>query len=320
MMWIKRFAALGAAMSVALLPAIALAQAFPSKPITLICPWPPGGSTDVHLRKFAEIAQKYLGQPVVVDNKPGGGGMIGPSNMAKLAKPDGYTVAQLPITAYRLPHQRKVDWEPLTDFTYIIGISGYTFGVVVKSDSPFKTFKDLLDYARANPGKLSYGSTGQGTSPHLLMEEVAQKVGVKLLHVPFKGNADSTQALMGGHIMAQSDATGWGRHVDAGAFRLLVTFGEKRTKWNAPTAKELGIDIVSYSPYGLVGPKGMDAKVTKVLHDAFKRTLDDPEHLKTLQQLDQVYWYKSSSEYARWAAETYRAERATIERVGLLAK
>ena len=320
MMWIKTFAALGAVIASALVPAVALAQAFPSKPITLICPWPPGGSTDVHLRKFAEIAQKYLGQPVVVDNKPGGGGMIGPSNMAKLAKADGYTVAQLPITAYRLPHQRKVDWDPLNDFTYIIGISGYTFGVVVKSDSPLKTFEDLLDYARANPGKLSYGSTGQGTSPHLLMEEVAQKTGVQFLHVPFKGNADSTQALMGGHVMAQSDATGWGRHVDSGAFRLLVTFGDKRTKWNAPTAKELGIDIVSYSPYGIVAPKGMDPQVTKALHDAFKRTLDDPAHLKVLQQLDQVYWYKSSGEYAQWAADTYRAERATIERVGLLAK
>ena len=298
----------------------AAAQAFPSKPITLICPWPPGGSTDVHLRKFAEISQKYLGQTVIVDNKPGGGGMIGPSQMARLAKPDGYTVAQLPITAYRLPHQRPVDWDPLKDFSYIIGISGYTFGVVVKSDAPFKTFNELIEYARANPGKLSYGSTGTGTSPHLLMEEVATKLGVQMLHVPFKGNADSTQALMGGHIMAQSDATGWGRHVDAGAFRLLVTFGEKRTKWNAPTAKELGIDIVSYSPYGLVAPRGLDEKTTRFLHDAFKKTLDDPEHLKVLQQLDQVYWYKSSAEYAQWAADTLKAERATIERVGLLAK
>jgi tripartite-type tricarboxylate transporter receptor subunit TctC len=297
----------------------ALAQSFPSRPITLICPWPPGGSTDVHLRKFAEIAQKYLGQPMVVDNKPGGGGMIGPSNMAKLAKPDGYTLSQLPITAFRLPHQRAVDWE-LNDFTYVIGITGYTFGVVVKSDSQMKTFQDLIAYAKANPGKLSYGSTGAGTSPHLLMEEVAMKTGVQFLHVPFKGNADSTQALMGGHIMAQSDATGWGRHVDSGAFRLLVTFGEKRTKWNAPTAKELGIDIVSYSPYGIVAPKGMDPQLTRTLHDALRKALDDPEHLKVLQQLDQVYWYKSSAEYAQWAADTLKAERATIERVGLLAK
>ena len=223
-------------------PLLAVAQAFPSKPITLICPWPAGGTTDAHLRKFAEIAQKYLGQPVVVDNKPGGGGMIGPSNMAKLAKPDGYTISQLPITAYRLPHQRQVDWDAINDFT--------------------------------NPGKLSYGTPGTGTSPHLLMEEVGMKAGVQFLHVPFKGNADSM----------------------------------------------LGFDIVSYSPYGLVGPKGMDAQVVKALHDAFKKTLDDPEHLKLLQQLDQVYWYKSSREYAQWAAETLQAERATIERVGLLGK
>jgi tripartite-type tricarboxylate transporter receptor subunit TctC len=238
--------------------------------------------------------------------------------MAKLARPDGYTVSQLPITAFRLPHQRQVDWDALHDFTYIIGITGYTFGVVVKADAPFKSLADVIGYARANPGKFSYGTPGTGTSPHLLMEEVAQKAGVQFLHVPFKGNADSTQALMGGHVLAQSDSTGWGRHVDAGAMRLLVTFGESRTRWNAPTAKELGFDIVSYSPYGIVGPRGMEPQVVKVLHDAFRKTLDDPEHLKVLQTLDQVYWYKSSEEFAQWAAQTLKAERATIERVGLL--
>jgi len=297
----------------------ALAQGFPAKPITLVCPWPPGGSTDLHLRQFAQIAAKHLGQNVIIENKPGAGGMLGPVAMSRMA-PDGYTLSQLPVGAFRIPHIQKVDWDPLRDFTYIIGITGYTFGVVVKSDSPFKTFRDLVDYARANPGKMSFSSTGTGTSPHLLMEEVAMKSGVSFLHVPFKGNADSTQALMGGHVMAQSDATGWGRHVDAGAFRLLVTFGEKRTKWNAPTAKELGIDIVSYSPYGIVGPKGMDPKLVRQLHDVFRKTLDDPEHLKVLAQLDQVYWYKSSEDYRQWAADTLKAERATIERVGLLAK
>ena len=301
-------------------PLLALAQSFPVKPISLICPWPPGGSTDQHLRAFAQIAAKYLGQNVVIENKPGASGMLGPANMAKTAQPDGYTLSQLPVSAYRVPHIQKVDWDPLKDFTYIIGITGYTFGVVVKADSQIKTLKDLIDYARANPGKFSYSSTGNGTSPHLLMEELGMKTGVQFLHVPFKGNADSTQALMGGHVMAQSDATGWGRHVDAGAFRLLVTFGEKRTKWNAPTAKELGIDIVAYSPYGIVAPKGMDPKIQKFLHDAFKKTLDDPEHLKVLAQLDQVYWYKSSEDYAKWAADTFKAERGTIERVGLLLK
>ncbi len=298
----------------------ALAQNFPNKPISLICPWPAGGSTDQHLRAFAQIASKYVGQNIVIENKPGAGGMLGPGVMAKTAQPDGYTLSQLPVGAFRIPHMQKVDWDPLKDFTYIIGLTGYTFGMVVKSDSQWKTLRDVLDYAKANPGKFSYASTGNGTSPHLLIEELQMKTGTQMLHVPFKGNADSTQALMGGHVMAQSDATGWGRHVDAGTFRLLVTFGEKRTKWNAPTAKELGIDIVSYSPYGIVAPKGMDPKIQKFLHDAFKKAAEDPEHQKVLAQLDQIYWYKSSEDYAKWAAETYKAERATIERVGLLLK
>jgi tripartite-type tricarboxylate transporter receptor subunit TctC len=240
--------------------------------------------------------------------------------MAKTAQPDGYTLSQLPVSAFRVPHIQKVDWDPLKDFTYVIGITGYTFGVVVKSDAPYKTLQDVLDYAKSNPGKFSYGSTGNGTSPHLLMEEVAAKAGVQLLHVPFKGNADSTQALMGGHVMVQSDATGWGKFVDQCAFRLLVTFGDQRTRWGAPTAKELGYDVVSYSPYGLAGPKGMDPKVVKILHDAFKKAIDDPENAKVLQMLDQVYWYKSPDEYARWAAETFVSEKALIERLGLMAK
>ncbi len=309
-----------AALSLAAFAAPALAQNYPSRPITLIVPWPAGGSTDTHLRKLGELASKHLGQPIIIENKPGFGGMLGPSAMAKNAAPDGYTLSQLTVGAFRTPHMQKVDWDPLRDFTYIIGVSGYAFGVVVKTDSPFKTFNDLIAYARANPGQMAFGSTGTGTSPHLLMEEVAAKAGVQFLHVPFKGNADSTQALMGGHVMAQSDATGWGKFVDAGTFRLLVTFGNERTRWGAPTAKELGYDVVSYSPYGIVGPKGMDAKIVKVIHDAFKKAIDDPENQRVLQQLDQVYWYKNSEDYAKWAAEEYVSERALIERLGLLAK
>lgn len=298
----------------------ALAQSFPSKPITLICPWPPGGSSDIHLRKMAELAGKRLGQAIVVENKPGGSGMNGPATMARTAKGDGYTISQLTVTAFRVPHMQKVDWDPLTDFTYVIGVAGYTFGIVVRSDSPFQSFRDLIEYAKANPGKLSYGTPGTGTSLHLAMEEIGTKAGVEFLHVPFKGQAESATALMGGHIMAQVDSTGWARQVDAGSFRLLATLGDKRTRWNAPTVKELGIDTVSNSPYGFVGPKGMPPQIVKTLHDAFKSAMDDPENLKTLQQLDQLYWYKSSDEYRQWAAQMLIAERATIERVGLLLK
>jgi tripartite-type tricarboxylate transporter receptor subunit TctC len=299
----------------------AAAQDFPSRPITLICPWPPGGSTDTHLRRFAEIAARTLGQTVVVENRPGAGGTVGPGTVAH-AKPDGYTLTQMHMGTLRIPQMQKLAWDPMRDFTYVIGLSGYTFGVVVRSDSQFKTFRDLLDWAKANPGKMSYGSTGTGTSPHLLMEEVSAKTGVQFLHVPYKGNADSTQALLGGHIMAQSDSSGWGRFVDAGQFRLLVTFGAQRTKrWpTVPTANDLGLDMVYSSPYGIAGPHGLDPKVVKTLHDGFKKALDDPENLKVLDQLDQELWYRSSEDYARYARDTYQTERALIERLGLLAK
>ncbi len=302
------------------LAAAAQAQQYPSKPVTLIVPWPAGGSTDIYFRKLGEIAVRHLGQPLVIENRPGGSGMNGPATMAKTARPDGYTISQLAITAFRVPHMQKVDWDPIRDFTYIIGLAGYTFGVVVKADSPFKTFQDLLAYARANPGKLSYATPGTGTSLHLAMEEIAAKAGVEFLHVPFKGYGDGAIALMGGHVMVQVDSTGWARQVDAGAQRLLATLGDKRTRWNAPTVKELGVDTVSNSPFGLVGPRGMSREVVKVLHDAFKKSLDDPEYLKMLAQLDQPAWYMPSEDYARWAVDMLKAERSTIERVGLLLK
>jgi len=316
----KRILGPAACLLLVFLVAAAHAQQFPSKPVTLIVPWPAGGSTDIYFRKLGEITQKHLGQNLVIENRPGGSGNNGPTTMAKTAQPDGYTISQLTISAFRAPHMQKVDWNPVTDFTYIIGLAGYTFGVVVKADSPFKTFNDLIAYARANPGKLSYATPGTGTSLHLAMEEVAAKAGVQLLHVPFKGYADGAIALMGGHVMVQVDSTGWAKQVDAGAQRLLATLGDKRTRWGAPTVKELGVDTVSNSPFGLVGPKGMPAPVVKTLHDAFKRSLDDPEYLKLLATLDQPAWYQSSEDYAKWAAATFQAERATIERVGLLLK
>jgi len=316
----KRILGLAACLPLVFLLAAAQAQQFPSKPVTLIVPWPAGGSTDIYFRKLGEITQKHLGQNLVIENRPGGSGNNGPTTMAKTAQPDGYTISQLTISAFRAPHMQKVDWNPVSDFTYIIGLAGYTFGVVVKADSPFKTFNDLIAYAKANPGKLSYATPGTGTSLHLAMEEVGAKAGVQFLHVPFKGYADGAIALMGGHVMVQVDSTGWAKQVDAGAQRLLATLGEKRTRWGAPTVKELGVDTVSASPFGLVGPKGMSPQVVKTLHDAFKRSLDDPEYLKLLATLDQPAWYQSSEDYAKWAAATFQAERGTIERVGLLLK
>lgn len=302
--------------------AAALAQTYPSKPITMIVPWPAGGSTDRHLRTLAELASKHLGQNIVVQNQPGGGGTLGPGNMALAAKPDGYTIAQYPMGMLRIPHMQKTQWHPLNDFSFIIGVSGYTFGFVVKGDSPHKSFSEYMEAARKAPGKIDYGSTGTGTSPHLLLEEVAASAGVQLNHVPFKGNADLMAAVLGGHVMAGSDASGWDKYVDGGQMRLLATFGERRTKrWpNVPTAKDLGYNVIGNSPYGLVGPKGMDPAVMKTLHDAFKKAMEEPRHLEVLDQLNQDMWYRSGEDYAKWARETFAKDKALIDRLGLAAK
>lgn len=319
---LRRRASLLALAALTLLPGVyapAALAAFPDKPVTLIVPWPPGGSTDRHLRTLAQIVGEELGQTVIIENKPGAGGTLGPAAMAASARPDGYTIAQFPMGLLRMPHMQKVSWDPLTDFTYIIGVTGYTFGFTVRSDSPYKTFDDYIAAARARPGLIDYGSTGVGTSPHLLMEEIALNAGVKLNHVPFKGNADLQQALLGGHVMAQSDASGWDKFVDGGQMRLLATFGEKRTqRWpDVPTAKDLGYGVVSTSPYGIAGPKGMDPAVVKTLHDAFRKAMDDPRHQEVLAQLNQEIWYRSSEDYAAWARETYARDKALIERLGL---
>jgi tripartite-type tricarboxylate transporter receptor subunit TctC len=314
-------AAAGAAASSIALPRLAFAQAFPAKPIRYICPWPAGGSTDAVIRAIAESAAKTLGQQVIVDNKPGAGGMLGANELVN-AKPDGYTLSQLPHGVFRIPHMQKTTFDTLKDFTWIACLTGYTFGLVVPADSPLKSIKDLVDYAKANPGKFTYGSTGTGTSPHLAVEEFAQRAGIQLNHIPFKGNADNMQAVLGGHTMAASDATGWAPHVEAGKLRLLATYGSKRTKrWpTVPTLDELGYKTVSDSPFGVCGPKGMDAGLTKTLHDAFRKTLEDPAVIATFDKFDQTVIYMNTETYTKWARETYTAERATIERLGMLAK
>ena len=300
-------------------PKLATAQGFPERPITLIVPWAPGGSTDIFMRNLADLASRPLGQRIVIDNRGGAGGTLGPTHMAANAKGDGYTIAQMPITMFRYPHMTKVNFNVLTDFTWIIHLTGYTFGVVVKADAPWKTFREFLAHAKANPGKVTYSTPGNGTSLHITMEDIAKREGIDWIQVPFKGNSEANAALMGGHVMATADSTGWAELVDAGRLRLLCTWGPKRTRrWpNVPTLTDLGWPIVSNSPFGVAGPKGMDLKVVRVLHDAFRKGLEDPEFQKTLDRFDQDIIYMDSDAYTRFARKSYEEEGEIIRRMGL---
>jgi len=312
-------AVLAVGLAVAALQGVVQAQNFPARPVTFVVPWPAGGATDVALRALATATEKHLGQSIVIENRAGAGGTLGPSQMAASAKPDGYTIAQLPITVFRLPFMTKTSFDPTKDFTYVISLTGYTFGIVVRSDAPWKTFGELLADAKANPGKITYGTPGAGTSLHITMEQIAKQQGAKWIHVPFKGSAESTTALLGGHIDVVADSTGWGPQVNDGKFRLLVTWGATRTKnWpTAPTLRDIGIDIVSNSPYGIGGPKGMDPRTVAVLHDAFRKGLDEPSNLATMSQLDQERFYLSSEDYQKFAMQQIVEQKRMIEELGL---
>ena len=296
----------------------ASAQAFPNKPIKLVIAFPAGGPTDITMRALAEGASKVLGQPVIVDNKPGAGGSL-PAQALQSAPADGYTLAQIPQSIFRLPYTTKMTWDPVKDISYVINVTGYAFGVVVPTASPLKSWGDFVAYAKANPGKLSYGSTGNLTSPHLTMEHVAQKADIKLLHVPYKGSADLMQALLGGHLMAASDSTGFAPQVEAGKLRVLNTWGDKRlAKFSdAPTLKELGYDIVQNSPFGIGAPKNTPEAVVKRLHDAFKTAMEQPAYVDALQRYDMVPIYMSSAQYRQFAQDTFAREKTLIEQLGL---
>jgi tripartite-type tricarboxylate transporter receptor subunit TctC len=307
-----------AATAVVAAPAIVRAQSFPSRPIKLICPWTVGGTTDVVVRAFADSASRALGGTIIVENKPGAGGILGAVELAN-AKPDGYTLAQLPISIFRIPHTQKVSFDPIKDLTYVACLTGYTFGMVVRSDSPIKNIADLVAYAKDHPEQFTYGSPGTTTTPHLVAELFARKAGVKMTHVPFKGVADGLQALLGGHVMGHSDSTGWGPFVDQGRCRLLATYGSKRTKrWpDTPTLQELGYQAMSDSPFGIGAPRGMDPALTKRLHDAFKKTLEDPAVLATLEKYDQPVIYLDTDGYTKFARDSFRAEKEVIDSLGL---
>lgn len=319
----RAFAASLAAVSVAFAASSAVfAQAYPTKPITLIVPWPAGGSSDVAMRAMAEHVSKTLGQPVVVDNKPGASGTLGPATMAATAKPDGYTIAQMPISVVRIPVMQKTTFDTVKDFTYIAQLTGYTFGITTKADSQFKTWGDVVKFAKENPGKVTYGTPGTGTSLHIGVEMIAAKEGIKLTHVPFKGGAETNAAVLGGHTMLQADSSSWKPLVDAGQLRLLNIWTAERSKvWkDSPTLKELGYPFVFDSPFGIAGPKGMDPAIVAKLQDAFKKAIEDPAVVEALRKYDMFPRYLDAASYTKSIAELVEVEGKALKDLGLARK
>ncbi len=297
----------------------ALAQAkFPNKPLVVYGALPAGGIMDQHLRLLGERAFKTLGQAITVEARPGAGATIAPTLLLN-AQPDGYTLAAMTVNSLRYPHYQKTSYDPLKDFTFIIGLSNFTFGVVVHADSPYKTLEDLITAGKANPGKLTSGSTGQGGTGHLILLDIEKATGAKFTQVPFKGGPDAVAALLGKHIDFITDGTQWAPLVEDGRARVLAMATEQRVARfkDTPTFREKGIDAVGWSPYGLVGPKGMAPEVVKTLHDAFKLAMEDPAVDKLLENFIQTRWYRSPEDYRAWAEKYFVEIKPTLLRAGL---
>jgi tripartite-type tricarboxylate transporter receptor subunit TctC len=263
-------------------------------------------------------ASKILGQPIVVLNKPGGGSAVAVASL-KIEKPDGYTIGVLPSGAVLSQHMRKVPYDSAKDFTPIMQYAVYLYGLVVRSDSPWKTFKEFIDYAKANPGKVRYSTAGPGTPQHLVMERLALKEKIKWTHIPFQGGGPAITALLGGHVEASSQTTEWKPHVESGRLRLLAVYGEKRMADfpNVPTLQELGYDIAAASLISIAGPKGLSPQIVETLHGAFKKAMEDPDFIKVSKQVDQPPLYRGPDDLAKHLVKMNEEVGGLINSLGL---
>ena len=296
----------------------ASAQTYPSKAIRLLVGFPAGGPTDLTMRVLADNASQILGQPVVVENRHGFGGTQ-PAQLLQSAAADGYTLAQIPLSVFRLPYTTKIKWDPIKDISYVLNVSGYALGLVVPADSPLGTWQDFVDWAKANPEVLTFGTSGAMTTAHLTMELIAQKLGLQLQHFPYSGSVDLLKAVSGGHVMAAADATSFYPQVDSGALRVLNTWGEQRhAKFpEAPTLKELGLGLVQNSPFGIGAPRDTPPEIVKRLHDAFKKAMEEESFKAVLARHDMVPIYMSTRGYSEFAHATFIRDKALIEKLGL---
>ena len=241
---------------------------FPDKPITILVGNEAGGTVDTITRALAIGAEKAAGKSIIVENKGGGGGAVALGVLAN-GKPDGYTLGAVPNDAIvNTPLMQKVTFKPLKSFTSILGHSASEHtALLVKSDAPWKTFAEFIEYAKKNPGKVKYSTAGVGTGMHTSMEAIAQKDGIKWAHVPYKGTAPARAALMGGHVDCCSSGVDWVPFAQSGSVRPLATHGRTRSPSypNVPTLKELGYDFVSDTIHAIVAPSGTSPDVVSKL-------------------------------------------------------
>ncbi len=291
-----------------LVPALSLAQEYPTKPINILIGFAPGGAVDPAVRALAAASEKYLGQPFVLTNRGGGAGSIALSIGLK-EKPDGYHLVGTSTSGIiYVPHFSQVSYKIEDISPILIFANSPHIGLIVKSTSPWKTLKEFVEYAKKNPGAINYGTSGVVSPQHLPMEYIAKQEKIQWTHVPYKGSGEAFMALLGGHIAAQSGGVHEIQdHVKSGAVRVLAIHGENRMKGlpDIPTLKEQGYDFTAEIYFLVVAPKGTPPAVVKRLEEAFHKGMEDPNFRKVMENIEIEVVYRGSEDTKKYLMESY---------------
>ena len=299
-------------------------DAYPSKPVNLVVPFPPGGVADIVARPAGDALTRYLGQPVVIENKPGAGGGIGMGYVAK-AKPDGYTLLLALSSISILPEADKVTGRPplyqLDQFVPVARLTADPTVLAVRSDSPWKTLQEFIADAKRRPGAITYGSSGNYGTMHMPMEMFAASAGIKLLHVPYTGGGPAVVALLGGNVDALSTGPSTViQHVKAGKVRILASWGDKRLASlpEIPTLSESGVPVVFFQWSALFAPAGTPEPVVRKLRDAARAAAADPRFVSALATVETPVQYLDAPELKRFWDDDAAKLGAAVRRVGKL--
>ena len=293
---------------------------YPSRPITMIIQWAAGGTTDLSGRKIAEIAGKILGQPIVVENKIGGAGVIGVNAVAK-APADGYTIGTMSASANtQVPHFRAVPFHPVDDFIFLLVYCKYAYVCCVLPDAPWKTFKDFVQDAQKNPGKYKYVTPGPQSAPHIVLEHIFKVEKVKASHIPVGGSSEAIRQLLGGHV-DMGTTPDFMPHIRSGKMRpIAVAENEKRFAAipDVPTMGEMGYRVELPNWLGICTPKGLDPRVEKKLFDAFKKASTDPSLLDLMEKLYLQPAFMDTAAFTAHVKEQYASQGRVLKELGLI--
>ena len=279
---------------------------YPTRAITVICPWAPGGGADLQARAFAVVASKYFGQPLVIVNKPGASGSVA-HNAFRNEKPDGYSLiitGNSPSTVF--PNLEKVTYDPVNDFDFLGRITNMHNVLTVKQDARWKTINEFIDYAKANPGRVRVGTSGANSLDDLMLRRMNQELGIQLLGVGFGSSGEGVVAVLGGHIDANfSGVLSVLTSIKSGDLRVLASTRSTRdaSMSDVPTFIEKGMDISLSNSIGLAAPKGTSKEIVAFLEAAFKKTIDDAGFQASASKLGLIVSYLNGADFKKATAD-----------------